>query len=46
MIFDGYDEVVGLLGCGADDLFGQRLNAVGINDGDADALILQRIGGL
>ena len=46
MVFHRHHEVLGLLRGGLDHVFAQRLDAVGVNDRDADALGLQRVGGL
>ena len=46
MVFHGDDRVVGLFRRGLDHLLRQRLDAVGVNHGDADAFVLKGVGGL
>ena len=46
MIFDRDDGVAGLLRGRLDDILAERLDAVGVNDRDADAFGFQRLGGL
>jgi len=46
MVLDRHDEVLRLLRGGFDNILGQRLDAVGVNDRDPDALSLQGVGGL
>ena len=43
MVFDRQDRVVGFPGRGFDDVLGQRLDAVGVDDGDSDTFLFQSV---
>ena len=45
MVFHGDDGVVRLFRGGQNHVLAQRLDAVSVNDRDADAFVLQRVGG-